>query len=82
MAKIVLPGELAGRFGLTETQFELDAGSMRELYRTLDARHPGLGEELSGKMFAILDGEIVQDAFLEPLQPGTDVAFMPLIKGG
>ncbi len=82
MARVVLPGEMAGRFGLAATEFDLDAASMRELYRALEARYPGLGTELSDRMFAILDGEIVQDALFEPLEPGTEVAFMPKIRGG
>lgn len=82
MARVVLPGEMAGRFGLTATTFDVDADSMRALYRAVEARHPGLGEELGEKMFAILDGEIVQDALFEPLAPDTEVAFMPKIRGG
>lgn len=82
MARVTLPQELAGRFGIATTCFEIDAASMRQLYRAIDRDYPGLGEELQKNMFAILDGEIVQDAFLETLLPETDVAFMPLIRGG
>lgn len=82
MARIILPGEIAGRFNITKGEFDLPANSMRELYRKLDDEYPGLGEELQKTMFAILDGEIVQDAFLETLSANTEVNFMPLIKGG
>ncbi len=82
MARIILPGEMAGRFNVPKIEFDLDAETVRELYTKLDREYPGLGEELQKTMFAILDGEIVQDAYLEHLSPSTEIAFMPLIKGG
>ena len=47
----------------------------------LEARWPGIGERLSKSAVAI-DGQIYQDAFLEPVEPASEVFFMPRIEGG
>jgi molybdopterin converting factor small subunit len=59
----------------------IEARSFRELVTALEARFPGLREPLEGIAVAI-DGEIVQEPLLEPIQPGSEVHFLPRISGG
>lgn len=62
-------------------ELDLSADNYRELVRKLDARWPGIGEQI--ERFAVaIDGHIYQDAFLEALQPDSEVYFMPKIEGG
>ncbi|MCP5180166.1 MAG: MoaD/ThiS family protein [Pseudomonadales bacterium] len=57
------------------------ARNVRDLLRELEARYPGCHETLDRASVAI-DGQIYQDAFLEPLGTNSDVHFLPRIEGG
>jgi molybdopterin synthase sulfur carrier subunit len=80
MAKIVIPDHL-----LAHTQgareLDLQAADFRELLAALDERFPGSQEIFSSCAVAI-DGQIYQDAFIEPLNPDSEVFFMQRIEGG
>ena len=60
---------------------DVAVGSVRELLQLLESRWPGCGEVL-GKCAIAIDGQIYQDAFLERLQPDSEVFFMQRIEGG
>ncbi len=62
--------------------FEVDARSVRELLRTLEARFPGLGQLVETEMSLAIDGEIHQDAMMEQLGPAAEVVLIPRISGG
>lgn len=68
---------------LTEGQRVLDiaAENVRDLLAELEERHPGLREAL-GRAAVAIDGQIFQDAFLEPIGPDSEVFFLPRIEGG
>ena len=53
----------------------------RDLLAELEQRWPALGPLLERTAVAI-DGQIYQDAFLEELQPDSEVFFMARIEGG
>ena len=80
MVRVVFPQHLLSITG-GEREVELEAGNFRELLEALEARFPGSREALS-KSAAAVDGQIYQDAFLEPLEPGSEVFFMQRIEGG
>jgi molybdopterin synthase sulfur carrier subunit len=61
---------------------DVDARSVRELLRLLEARFPGLGEMVEAEMSLAIDGEIHQDALMEPLGPSSEVVLIPRISGG
>ncbi len=63
------------------TQLTLDAPRVAELLVALIARFPGLEYELDTLAVAI-DGEVRPDAAYEPLQPTSEVYFVPKIAGG
>lgn len=62
--------------------FEIEARSVRELTRALEARFPGLGGLIEDEMSLAIDGEIHQDALMEPLKPDSEVVLIPRISGG
>ena len=80
MAQVTFPDSLLGLTGETR-EIEVPAASYRELVLALDERFTGLGEALD-KMAVAIDGQIYQDAFLEPLQANAEVFFMQRIEGG
>jgi len=80
MAKIVFPDSFAP---FTDGCKELtsDAVTYRELTQELEARWPKLAEMLARTAVAI-DGQIYQDAFVEPIGVQSEVFFMARIEGG
>ena len=83
MARVVLTGELARRFAGKDTEIKVAARNVRHLYQLLDELYPGMGEVFEARSLAVaIDGDIVADAFLEPLEDDTEVAFLPAIRGG
>ncbi len=80
MARIVFPDHLLPATG-GERELEVSVENYRELVDVLEARWPGIGERLTKSAVAI-DGQIYQDAFLEPIEPNSEVFFMVRIEGG
>ena len=80
MAKVVFPDHLLQHTG-GEREIEVVAADFRELLIQLDARWPAAGSVLE-KCAVAIDGQIYQDAFLEPLEPDSEVFFMQRIEGG
>lgn len=80
MAKITFPDDF---LGYTDGVRELEstAETFRDLCQQLRARWPALDEKLERSAVAI-DGQIYQDAFLEPIPPDGEVFFMARIEGG
>jgi sulfur-carrier protein len=81
MAHVVLTRNLA-QFTGGESELELEAGNIRQLLRLLGARYPALEPHLGEGLAVAIDGEIFQDAWLEPIPPGSEVYLIPQIAGG
>lgn len=78
---VEIPSALVEHCG-GELQIEIAAGSVRAVVRALDERFPGFGERL-GRDFAVaIDGEVVHDPWLEPVPAGSELHFLPAIRGG
>ena len=60
----------------------IEASSFRELVSALEARFPGLREPIREGVAVAIDGEIIQEPFLEPIRPSSEVHFLPRISGG
>ena len=81
MARVIVPSGLRPLAGGAES-LDVEARSVGELIRELDVRFPGLGRELRSGMAVAVDGEILQDAWLEPLGHESEVHFLPALRGG
>ena len=80
MAQVVFPDSfLAFTEGVRE--ITSSAENYRDLVKELQERWPNLTEKLERTAVAI-DGQIYQDAFIEPLEPHSEVYFMARIEGG
>jgi hypothetical protein len=80
MALVVLPRSLAS-LAAGVLEHELDACDVRGLVRLLEERFPGIGLEIRDMAIAI-DGEIINDPFLERIDRASEVHFLPRIQGG
>ncbi len=58
------------------------ARDVRELYRALERRYPGIGAALESGMAVAIDGDIIQEPLLERLTDESEVHFLPSISGG
>ena len=61
---------------------EVEASDVRSLVSGLRARFPGLAPLLSEEHAVAIDGEIVNDPLLEPVEPDSEVHFLPRLSGG
>ena len=80
VARVVFPDSFAASTG-GEREIETNAATVRDLLIELRARWPGVSEQLERSAVAI-DGQIYQDAFMEPIAPDSEVFFMARIEGG
>ncbi len=81
MATVILPARFNAWTGGAE-QVEVDARDVRQLIRALDERYPGLGEKLRDGVSIAIDGEIINEPLLEPIEVDSEVHFLPPISGG
>ncbi len=80
MAKVVFPDHLLQQTGGTQ-ETTVEATNFRGVLRALEQLWPGIEETLQKTAVAI-DGQIYQDAWLEPVRPDSDIYFMQRIEGG
>jgi sulfur carrier protein ThiS len=81
MARVVLTRGLT-QFTGGDREVEIDAKNIRQLLRLLGERYPSLQPHLADGVAVAIDGEIFQDAWLEPIPPDSEVHVIPQIVGG
>jgi molybdopterin synthase sulfur carrier subunit len=81
VARVVLVGNLAQLTGGV-AEFELAAASVKQLFELLAERHPALARHLEEGVAVAIDGQIYQDALLEPIASDSEVFIIPQIAGG
>jgi molybdopterin converting factor small subunit len=81
MARVVLVGNLAQVTGGVAS-FDLPATTVQQLFRQLGELHPELARHLESGVAVAIDGQIFQDALLEPIGTDSEVFLLPQIAGG
>jgi len=81
MARVTLIGNLR-QFTGGVTEFDVDAATVRQLFTRLGERFPELAPHLEQGLAVAIDGQIYQDALLEPIDPDAEVHVLPQIAGG
>ena len=81
MARVVLPGTLKQYTGGV-TELVLDAATIRQLFRVLGEKFPEIAPHLADGMAVAIDGQIYQDALLQPIPNNSEVHIIPKIAGG
>ena len=79
--KVVLVGNLAQLTGGV-AEFTLSASTVQQLFRQLTELHPVLERHLEEGVAVAIDGQIYQDALLEPIGADSEVFILPQIAGG
>jgi molybdopterin converting factor small subunit len=65
-----------------EAEIEIEAKNVLQLFRKLGKHYPALEPYLEDGFAVIIDGEVFQDALLEPIPTDAEVHLMPKIEGG
>ena len=81
MAHVTLIGTLR-QFTGGVTELEVDAATVRQLFAKLGERFPELTPHLEQGMAVAIDGQIYQDALLQPIARDSEVHVLPQIAGG
>ena len=81
MAHVTLIGNLRQYTGGV-TELDLEAATVRQLFVRLAERYPALAPHLEQGLAVAIDGQIYQDALLQPIEPDSDVHVLPQIAGG
>ena len=81
MARISLSSSLTP-FSGGETQLELDVANVHQLFHALGERYADLRPYLETDLAVAIDGEIYQDALLQPISSDSEVFLFPKITGG
>jgi molybdopterin synthase sulfur carrier subunit len=81
MAHVTLIGNLT-QFTGGETEMEVDAANIRQLYAKLGEMYPELGPHLNDSLAVAIDGEIFQETLIAKIKPDSSVQLLPAIPGG
>jgi sulfur-carrier protein len=81
MAHVTLIGNLR-QFTGGVTELEVEAFNVRQLFRRLGELYPALAPHLESGSAVAIDGQIFQDALLEPIDGESEVHILPQIAGG
>jgi sulfur-carrier protein len=81
MAHVTLIGNLA-RVAGGVAEYDLAATSVKQLFEQLAELHPMLARHLEDGVAVAIDGQIYQDALLEPIGDNSEVFLLPQIAGG
>ena len=82
MPRVMLAGVAARRWTGGQSEFDVEADTVRRMIVELDRRFPGLGQQIDESMAVAIDGEIYQDAWQAPLGPDSEIVLIPKIGGG
>jgi hypothetical protein len=81
MARVFFPEHLT-RYTNGTRELEVDVSSFRELLAVLEQRFPGIESRVVGKVAVAIDGDIINDPYLDPIRPDSEVYFLHRIEGG
>ena len=81
MVKVILSGTISQMAG-GETEMEVDATSVRQIFRHLRERFPQIKPHMEDDIAVAIDGTVFQDAWFEKISEDSEVLLLPRIGGG
>jgi molybdopterin converting factor small subunit len=81
MVKVALWGSLRAAAG-GAAEVEVEAKNVRQILKAIGELHPGLKDRLEDGVAVSIDGQLHQDAWLEPVEPDSEVYILPKLEGG
>ena len=82
MVSVCLSSGTAQQYTNGLTEIMVDASNVRQMVRALEAKYPGLGDEIQTTMSVAIDGTILPDPFLEEISASSEIYILPKIGGG
>ena len=81
MIQVAIPSVLRPLTGGL-AQVEIVARDVTSAVAALEQRFPGFATALGRRFAVAIDGEILHDAWHEPLPAGCELHFLPVLAGG
>jgi len=87
MATVIIPALLRKLTGGKDRTLATGA-TLKEIIDDLERQFPGFrervvaGDDLVGSLAVSIDGEVITGGLIEPVQPDSEVHFVPAIGGG
>ena len=81
-ARVVFTSGFSQRHTCGVKQFEIEAATLRGVIKAMEARFPGIGDILEEETSVVIDGEMHEVVYTQPIKPGCEVFFLPRIEGG
>ena len=81
MIQVAIPSALRALTGGIE-QVEIVARDVASAVAALELCFPGFAAALGRRFAVAIDGEILHDAWHEPLPAGSELHFLPALAGG
>jgi molybdopterin converting factor small subunit len=81
MVEVTLWGSLSAAAGGEQT-LEVEAKDIRELFRNLAERYPGLEPFIERGIAVSIDGVIYRDTWSKELPKGAEIFLLPRLAGG
>ena len=81
MIHVAIPSGLRELTGGID-QVEIVARDVASAVAALEQRFPGFAAALGQRFAVAIDGELLQDAWHEPLPAGSELHFLPALSGG
>ena len=81
MATVILPAQMLGAGG-GEVSLELEADSYRAALKQLQAKYPQIDDSVLARYAVAIDDTVINYPLLEPLEPDSELVFVPRIAGG
>ncbi|MFT3987599.1 MoaD/ThiS family protein [Aestuariivirga sp.] len=61
---------------------QVEADTIRELFRKLEERYPGMSPHIARGIAVSINGKIFRDSWSEKLPEGAEIYLLPRIQGG
>ena len=81
-ARVVLTSGFSQRYTGGIKTFDIEAKTLRAIIKAMETRFPGVGEILEEETSVVIDGEMHEVVYTQPIKPGSEVFFLPRIEGG
>jgi len=82
LVRIAFTAGFARRYTGGVRDLEVPARNLRGVIRELDERFPGIAHALEEETNVAIDGQLYEVDFTQPVNPGSEVFFIPRIEGG